>query len=88
MAINTFDSHLSEVGARLQELRNVIGDLEEILNRHGHNNYNALSAGDYVDRQVDKAQYDAALSSITNLVDTWLPVGHGTNIDQYLYEVP
>jgi predicted negative regulator of RcsB-dependent stress response len=88
MAVNTFDSHLNEVGTKLQELRNVIGDLEEILKRHGHNNYSALAIGDYAGRQVDKTQYDNALSSITNLVDIWLPGGHGTNIDQYLYEVP
>ncbi len=88
MAVNTFDSHLSEVGAKLQELRNVLGDLEEILKRHGHNNYSALVVGDFAGRQVDKAQYDDALSSITNLVNLWLPAGHGTNIDKYLYEIP
>ena len=88
MAVNTFDSHINEVGEKLQELRGIIGDLEEILNRHSHNNYSALVAGDYAGRQVDKVQYDAAMSSITNLINTWLTSGHGTNIDMYLYEVP
>jgi hypothetical protein len=88
LAVNSFDSHLSEIGGKLQELRNVIGDLDEILARHNHNGYNSLISTDFDGRQVDKTQYDNALSSIDNLINTWLVGGHGTNIDNYLYEVP
>ena len=88
MALNTFSSHLSEVGASLQELMNVIDGLEGILNRHNHNNYGALSTDKFDSEVVTKAQYDAAMVSVTNLLETWLPGGHGTQIDNYLYEVP
>jgi hypothetical protein len=88
MAVNTFDSHLSEVGARLQELRNTIDELEGLLLRHTHNGYSGLASGDFAGRAVTQLQYNNAITSIDNLLNTWLPAGHGTNIDQYLYEVP
>ena len=86
MAVNTFDSHLSEIGDRLALLRKITGDLEELLSRHDHNGYASLVAGDFTGRAVTKAQYDNAMTSIDNLLDIWLPAGHGTNIDNYLYE--
>ncbi len=88
MALNTFNSHLSEVGTKLQELQKVASDLEGLLNRHDHNNYSSLVTGDYTGRQVTKVQYDNALTTITNLIDTFMPAGNGTNIDQYLFEIP
>ncbi|MHC4621363.1 MAG: hypothetical protein ACYTEQ_26780 [Planctomycetota bacterium] len=88
MAMNTFESHLSEVGTQLESLRDVIKELELLLKRHDHNNYTAIIGSEFDTEAVTKAQYDAAISSIDNLIDTWLPSGHGTNIDEYLYEVP
>jgi hypothetical protein len=88
MAVNSFKSHISEVGDRLKELRQATKELSLLLERHNHNNYSGLIAGDFTGQEVTKAQYDAALTSIVNLIDTWLPAGHGTNIDNYLYEVP
>jgi hypothetical protein len=88
MAVNTFNSHLDEVGARLQDLRNTIDELEGLLKRHNHNAYDTLVAGDYAGRAVTKLQYDNALSSIDNLLNTWLTAGNGTNIDNYLFEIP
>lgn len=88
MALNTFASHLSEVGASLQELRAAIKELDFRLSRHDHNNYTAVLETEFNTEAVTKAQYDAAMSSINNLIYTWLPAGHGTNIDEYLYEVP
>jgi hypothetical protein len=88
MSVKTFDSHLAEVGARLQELRESSSGLALLLERHNHNGYSTLDSVDFDGRQVTKGQYDAAMVSITNLIDTWLPGGHGTNIDTYLYETP
>lgn len=86
MAVNSFDSHLSEVGAALQELNAAISRLDEILGRHDHNGYGLLVTANFDGRAVTKDEYDAAMSSIDNLIETWLPAGHGTNIDGYLYE--
>lgn len=88
MALNTFASHLTEVGARLRELRASIKELDDLLSRHGHNNYTAIVESEFDTEQVTKDQYNAAMSSIENLTGTWLPAGHGTNIDSYLFEVP
>ena len=88
MAINDFQRHITELGARLQEFRVVVGHLDELLSRHGHNGYNSLVDDDFTETLVSKAEYDAAMVSVSNLVETWLPAGHGTNIDGYLYEVP
>jgi len=88
MAVNTFDSHISDLGGRLQELMTVIDKLEGLLKTHNFNDYISLDAADYTDRQVTKAQYDAAMVTVTDLLNTWLPAGHGTNIDGYLYEIP
>ena len=88
MAVNSFDSHLAEIGTQLQEFRKVASELELLLSRHTHNGYASLVTGSFAGRSVDKEQYDNALSSIDNLLNTWLAGGHGTNIDEYLYEVP
>jgi len=88
MATNTFDSHLSEIGKQLAALRSTINDLQGLLKRHDHNDYTSLITADYTDRLVTKVQYDAALTSINDLINVWLASGHGTNIDGYLYEVP
>lgn len=88
MALNTFASHLREVGVELKELRSAIRELDGLLNRHNHNNYTAIISSEFDIEPVTKAQYDAAMSSILNLIDTWLPAGHGTNIDSFLYETP
>lgn len=88
MAVNTFNSHISEVGAKLQEFRNVIDELEGLLKRHNHNGYSTLVTGDFAGRPVTKIQYDNAFSSIDDVLNTWLPAGNGTNIDTYLFEVP
>lgn len=88
MSINTFDGHISEIGTDLQRLREIIDSLDGKLKRHTHNAYSGLMAGDFAGRQVDKVQYDNAITSIDNLLNTWLAAGHGTNIDAYLYETP
>lgn len=88
MALNTFNTHLSDVGQRLQELQQVTSNIEALLNRHDHNDYGSLIASDFDGRLVTKTQYDNALVTISNLIDTFMPAGNGTNIDQYLYEVP
>lgn len=90
MAVNTFSSHISEVGERLAELRESTKELQLLLKRHDHNNYTAVISAEFDTEQVKvtKIQYDAAMSSIVNLIDVWLPAGHGSNIDNYLYEVP
>jgi hypothetical protein len=88
MATNDFDTHLQNVGIALEQFNEARSALEDILSIHNHNNYNALVSGVYTGRVVTKAQYDDALSSIVNLFDTWLPAGHGTNFDKYLYEIP
>ena len=88
MALNTFDSHLSEVGTSLKELQKVVSNLEGRLKRHTHNAYDTLATGDYAGRAVTKIEYDNAITTINNLINTFMPAGNGTNIDQYLYEVP
>ena len=88
MALSTFESHLSDVGVKLRELQNAVSDLEGLLNRHTHNGYSSLVTGDYDEEAVTKIEYDNAITTINNLINTFMPAGNGTNIDQYLYEVP
>jgi hypothetical protein len=88
MAVNTFSSHISEVGTQLAALREATKELQFLLKRHDHNNYTAVLPAEFDTERVTKAQYDAAMSSVVNLIDTWLPAGHGSNIDKYLYETP
>jgi len=88
MAINTFNSHIEETGQKLQEFRKILTDLEGLYSRHTHNNYIALVSGDFDGRAVNKTQYDNAYSSINDLLNIWLAGGHGTNIDQFLFERP
>jgi len=88
MAVNTFNSHLDELGNRLLELRVIIDKLDGLLLRHNNNAYSSLVSGDYDGRLVTKLEYDNAMTSINALLNTWLPAGNGTNIDSYLYEVP
>jgi hypothetical protein len=87
MAVNSFDSHLSELGSKMQQLLDVIEEIDGIMDRHAANGYSGLAAGDYAGRAVDKTQYDNATSSMVNLVDTWRPA-HRTNINLYLFEIP
>lgn len=88
MALNTFASHLGEVGLNLKALRSAIRELDGLLNRHVHNNYTSIISSEFDIEPVTKEQYDSAMASISNLIDTWLPAGHGTNIDSFLYETP
>ena len=88
MAINDFDSHLTDVGNALDDLNETMARLDELLRRHNHNDYSTLITTDFDGRAVDKPTYDSALSSIDNLLNTWLTAGHGTNIDAYLHERP
>ena len=87
MSVNTFNTHLDELGQRMQELLKIIEEIDGIMDRHTANGYSTLDAGDYTGRAVTKAQYDAATGSMTDLVNTWRPV-HRTNINQYLFETP
>jgi hypothetical protein len=87
MALNTFNGHISELGEKMQELLEIIEQIDGIMDRHTANGYSGLATGAYTGRSVDKTQYDAATSSMADLVDTWRPT-HRTNINAYLYEIP
>lgn len=88
MAVNDFDSHLTDVGNALDEFRQAVKVLEDLRKRHNHNGYSTLASTAFDGRAVDKTTYDLAMSTVVALLDTWLVAGHGTNIDKYLFEVP
>lgn len=88
MAIQTFNNYLEEVGGAAQDLRNALIRLEGILDRHNSSDFSSLTTNNFSGRPVTKAQYDALMVTIGNLVTVWYPAGNGTNIEAYLTERP
>ena len=88
MAILTFDQYLGDLGGAAQELRQARNRLEGILAQHNSAAFSTLVDGDFTDKTVTKAQYDALMVTVLDLIDTWWLAGHGTNIEAYLTERP
>lgn len=88
MAILTFNQYLQELGGAASDLRAARDRLDALLTRHNSAGFSSLQAGDFTGRPVTKAQYDALMVSINDLIGTWWPAGHGTNIEAYLTENP
>ena len=88
MTILTFDQYLQDLGGAAQELRNARNRLEGILAQHNSGAYSTLVDADFTDKAVTKAQYDALMVTVNDLIGTWWLAGHGTNVENYLTEQP
>lgn len=88
MSIQTFDNYLSELGGAASDLRMARDRLASMLSRHNSAGYSSLQAGDFTGMSVTKAQYDALMVTVNDLIGTWWVAGHGTNIESYLTEKP
>jgi hypothetical protein len=88
MAIITFNQYLEELGGAASDLRMARDRLAGLLSRHNSAAFSGLVTGDFTNRPVTKAQYDALMVSANDLVNAWWVAGHGTNIEAYLTEKP
>jgi predicted negative regulator of RcsB-dependent stress response len=88
MSIFTFDQYLDDVGGAVQEFQKARDRLEALLSRHKSAAFSDLAAADFSGKTVTKAQYDAAMVTFNDLVNTWWTSGHGTNLEAYLTERP
>ncbi len=88
MTILTFDQYLQDVGGAARDLQIARNRLEGILAQHNSGAYSTLLDADFTDKAVTKAQYDALMVTVNDLIDTFWLAGHGTNIEAYLTERP
>lgn len=75
MAIVTFNTYLQELGGAASDLRAARDRLDGLLSRHNSAGFSSLETADFSGRPVTKAQYDALMVTINELVGTWWPAG-------------
>ncbi len=88
MTTFTFDQYLGDVGGAAQQLRVARDRLAGLLSQHNSASFSTLVDIDFESRVVTKAQYDALMVTVNDLIGTWWLAGHGTNIEAYLTERP
>jgi len=88
MAILTFDQYLQDLGGAAKDFQTAKDRLAAKLSQHNSASYSTLADIDFTDKVVTKAQYDALMVTVLDLIDTWWLAGHGTNIENYLTERP